>query len=84
MKKVLRLSTILISIWIPIIDEVEDEYETAMEDKRKKDSVKLQGWWFTTIINSMEYANAVFDPFGVNLMVGVSKSMKILIVMKKF
>ena len=48
-------------------DEVEDEYETAMEDKRKKDSVKLQGWWFTTIINSMEYANAVFDPFGLNL-----------------
>ena len=48
-------------------DEVEDEYETAMEDKRKKDSVKLQGWWFTTIINSLEYANAVFDPFGLNL-----------------
>jgi hypothetical protein len=48
-------------------DEIEDEYETAIEDKRKKDSVKLQGWWFTTIINSMEYANAVFDPFGLNL-----------------
>ena len=48
-------------------DEVEDEYETAIEDKRKKDSVKLQGWWFTTIINSLEYANAVFDPFGLNL-----------------
>lgn len=48
-------------------DEVEDEYETAMEDKRKKDSIKLQGWWFTTLINSMEYANAVFDPFGLNL-----------------
>ena len=48
-------------------DEVEDEYETAIEDKRKKDSVKLQGWWFTTIINSIEYGNAVFDPFGLNL-----------------
>ena len=48
-------------------DEVEDEYETAMEDKRKKDSIKLQGWWFTTLVNSMEYANAVFDPFGLNL-----------------
>jgi hypothetical protein len=48
-------------------DEVEDEYETAMEDKRKKDSIKLQGWWFTTLINSLEYANAVFDPFGLNL-----------------
>jgi len=48
-------------------DEVEDEYETAMEDKRKKDGVKLQGWWFTTLINSIEYGNAVFDPFGLNL-----------------
>jgi len=48
-------------------DEIEDEYETAMEDKRKKDSIKLQGWWFTTLINSIEYGNAVFDPFGLNL-----------------
>lgn len=48
-------------------DEVEDEYETAMEDKRKKDAIKLQGWWFTTLVNSLEYANAVFDPFGLNL-----------------
>ena len=48
-------------------DEIEDEYETAMEDKRKKDSIKLQGWWFTTLINSIEYGNAAFDPFGLNL-----------------
>jgi len=48
-------------------EEVEDEYETALEDKRKKDSVKLQGWWFLTLVNSLEYANAAFDPFGVNL-----------------
>jgi hypothetical protein len=47
--------------------EVEDEYESAMEDKRKKDSVKLQGWWFMTFINSMEYANAAFNPFDLNL-----------------
>jgi len=48
-------------------DEIEDEYETAMEDKRSKDSIKLQGWWFMTAVNSLEYANAAFDPFGVNL-----------------
>lgn len=47
--------------------EVEDEYESAMEDKRKKDSVKLQGWWFMTFVNSMEYANAAFNPFDLNL-----------------
>ena len=48
-------------------DEIEDEYETALDDKRKKDSVKLQGWWFMTFVNSLEYGNAVFDPFGLNL-----------------
>lgn len=47
--------------------EVEDEYESALEDKRKKDSVKLQGWWFMTFINSVEYANAAFNPFDLNL-----------------
>lgn len=48
-------------------DEIEDEYETALEDKRKKDSVKLQGWWFMTFINSLEYANTAFNPFDLNL-----------------
>ena len=48
-------------------EEVEDEYENALEDKRKKDSIKLQGWWFMTFVNSVEYANAAFDPFGINL-----------------
>ena len=48
-------------------EEIEDEYETALEDKRKKDSVKLQGWWFMTFINSLEYANTVFNPFDLNL-----------------
>jgi len=48
-------------------DEIEDEYETALEDKRKKDGVKLQGWWFMTFVNSLEYANAAFNPFDLNL-----------------
>lgn len=48
-------------------DEVEDEYEGALEDKRKKDSIKLQGWWFTTVINTMEYGNALLNPFDLNL-----------------
>jgi hypothetical protein len=48
-------------------EEVEDEYETALEDKRKKDSIKLQGWWFMTFVNSVEYANAAFNPFDLNL-----------------
>lgn len=48
-------------------EEVEDEYETAMEDKRKKEGVKLQKWWFMTFVNSVEYANVAFNPFDVNL-----------------
>ena len=47
--------------------DVEDEYEAALEDKRKKDSIKLQGWWFMTFVNSIEYANAAFNPFDINL-----------------
>jgi len=48
-------------------EDVEDEYETALEDKRKKDSIKLQGWWFMTAVNSLEYANSAFNPFDINL-----------------
>jgi hypothetical protein len=48
-------------------EEIEDEYEGALEDKRRKDSIKLQGWWFMTFVNSIEYANAAFNPFDINL-----------------
>ena len=48
-------------------DEVEDEYEGALEEKRKKDSIKLQGWWFTTVINTIVYGNALINPFDLNL-----------------
>jgi len=48
-------------------EEVEDEYEGALEDKRKKDSIKLQGWWFTTVVNTIEYGNAFLNPFDLNL-----------------
>jgi hypothetical protein len=48
-------------------EEIEDEYETCLEDKRKKDSIKLQGWWFMTLINSLEYGNSVLNPFDLNL-----------------
>jgi hypothetical protein len=48
-------------------EEVEDEYEGALEDKRKKDSIKLQGWWFTTVVNTLEYGNALLNPFDFNL-----------------
>lgn len=48
-------------------EEVEDEYETYLDEKRKKDGVKLQQWWFTTLMNSVEWANSAFNPFDLNL-----------------
>ena len=48
-------------------EEVEDEYEGALEEKRKKDSIKLQGWWFTTVVSTVEYGNALLNPFDLNL-----------------
>jgi hypothetical protein len=48
-------------------EEVEDEYETALEDKKKKESTKLYSWWFMTAVNTIEYANSAFNPFDVNL-----------------
>jgi len=48
-------------------EEIEDEYETALEDKKKGESKKLYGWWFMTFVNTVEYANAAFNPFDINL-----------------
>ena len=48
-------------------EEIEDDYEGALEDKRRKDSIKVQGWWFMTFVNSIQYANSAFDPFDINL-----------------
>ena len=48
-------------------DDIEDEYESAVEDKRKKDSVKIQQNWMITMINTIEYGNSMFDPFGISL-----------------
>jgi hypothetical protein len=48
-------------------DEIEDEYEGALEDKRKRDSVKIQQNWLITMVNTIEYGNSMFDPFGVSL-----------------
>jgi len=48
-------------------EEIEDEYETAMEEKKKKDAVKLYQWWFMTAVNTLEYGNAALNPFDLNL-----------------
>lgn len=48
-------------------EDIEDEYESALEDKRKRDSVKIQQNWMLTMINTIEYGNSMFDPFGISL-----------------
>jgi hypothetical protein len=48
-------------------EEIEDDYETVLEEKRRKEGVKLYGWWFLTLVNSLEYANSAFNPFDINL-----------------
>jgi hypothetical protein len=48
-------------------EEIEDEYEGALEDKRKRDAVKLQQNWMITAINTIEYGNAMFNPFDISL-----------------
>ena len=48
-------------------EEIEDEYEGALEDKRRKDAVKIQQNWMVTMINTIEYGNAFFNPFDINL-----------------
>ena len=48
-------------------EEIEDEYEGALEDKRKRDSVKIQQNWMITMVNTIEYGNSMFDPFGISL-----------------
>ena len=48
-------------------EEIEDEYEGALEEKRKKDSSKVCGWWLLTMLHSIEYANSAWDPFDINL-----------------
>jgi hypothetical protein len=49
------------------LDQIEDEYEACLEDKRRKDSIKLQKWWLISAVNTLEYTNSRFDPFDVNL-----------------
>jgi len=48
-------------------EDIEDEYETVMEDRRKQESIKLQKHWFVTGINTIEFFNSMFNPFDLDL-----------------
>ena len=47
--------------------EMQGEYETIMDEKRKTNSVKFQGNMLMAAINGLEFLNGRFDPFDVKL-----------------
>jgi hypothetical protein len=47
--------------------EMQGEYETIMDEKRKQNSVKFQGNMLMAAINGLEFLNGRFDPFDIKL-----------------
>ena len=47
--------------------EMQGEYETIMEEKNKKNSMKFQANMLMAIINGVEFLNGRFDPFDIKL-----------------
>ena len=47
--------------------EMQGEYETIVEEKNKKNSMKFQGNMLMAIINGIEFLNNRFDPFDIKL-----------------
>jgi hypothetical protein len=48
-------------------DDVEEEYNSMLKEKRRKESVKMQGWWLMTFVNTLEFANSAMNPFDISL-----------------
>jgi len=49
------------------LEEMQGEYETIMDEKTKKNSVKFQGDMLMAVINGIEFLNEKFDPFDIKL-----------------
>jgi len=49
------------------LTEMQGEYETIMDEKTKKNSVKFQGNMLMAAINGIEFLNGRFDPFDIKL-----------------
>ena len=47
--------------------EMQGEYETILDEKNKKNSMKFQGNMLMAIINGVEFLNNRFDPFDIKL-----------------
>jgi len=49
------------------LHEMMGEYETIMDEKSTKNSVKFQGNMLMAVINGFEFLNSKFDPFDIKL-----------------
>lgn len=49
------------------LQEMQGEYETIMEEKKKQNSIKFQGNMLMAVINGIEFLNGKFDPFDIKL-----------------
>lgn len=47
--------------------EMKGEYETHLEERERRNSVKFQGKMLMSVITGMEYLNSKFDPFDLKL-----------------
>lgn len=48
-------------------EKIEDEYESALADKKERDGVRMYKEWFQTFANTIEYGNSWLNPFDFNL-----------------
>ncbi len=48
-------------------EDIEEEYEACVDEKRRKESVKLQKWWLMAFVNTLEFANTALNPFDIDL-----------------
>jgi hypothetical protein len=49
------------------LEEMQGEYETLVQEKERKNSVKFQGKMLMAFITGLEFLNSKFDPFDVKL-----------------
>jgi hypothetical protein len=42
-------------------EEIEEEYESALDDHQKSESIKLQAWWLKTVVSTIEYGSGFVD-----------------------
>jgi hypothetical protein len=42
-------------------EEIEEEYEAALDEHQRAESIKLQAWWLKTLVHTVEYGSSFVD-----------------------